>query len=149
MLLFSHIYLKNLVLREDNSLEQSVTNLATTIPDIRYFADGDWKSTHIDLDQAEKIFNDSPSFRKGYQMHISLDRWSLKSGFYDEFRKAQPFFLRPLLRKKIIDLIMEIYSLEKLKSDKITFSKEYSESVEKLGISKQDFEIFVGSIQKE
>ncbi|PIZ45607.1 hypothetical protein COY32_04895 [candidate division WWE3 bacterium CG_4_10_14_0_2_um_filter_41_14] len=148
MLLISHLYTALRLVNVASPSDQSVYYLNSILPDIRYTASINRERTHIDIDLTPQVFADYIDAYKGYSLHLLIDanvsRWDL----LNKIKLQYPFFLRQILKTSIINIVLEVYCLEKIKlQPSIFLSKDYLSVYQDLGISKDDLEDFVAKME--
>lgn len=148
MLLASHLYTAVSLQDFIHPRDKGVYYLCSILPDIRYPAAIKRTKTHVPPRGLSKYLDDKSDAYKGYSLHLLIDTSMGKWKFYDKVRSFYPPLLRPLLRKSVINIIVELYCLEQLHSYlPLSISQRYDKRFQQFGISEPAFNEFVKSVQ--
>ena len=148
MLLISHIYTAVRLKSVANPKSESVYYTASILPDIRYTASIPREKTHINLNHAKNIFKKDSDNYKGYYLHLLIDEYMGKWDFLGKLKDEYPKIVQKMLKTPLLNVIIEIYCLEKIKKlPKIILNKSYDSAYKKLGINQKDFDDYLLSIQ--
>jgi hypothetical protein len=89
--------------------------LGAFMPDIRYFTKQPRARYHFALERADELARGgtvSESFVLGYKTHLLLDQLWGKAELKQQYRAAFPFFLRHRMSPRMLEVALEMYSLD-------------------------------------